>query len=150
MGLVLQQVITEKHSLSAEGYQCRFVHESGFTLIEILTVLAIVAVLLSLALPGYAGYQRRAIQSDGAVQLLGFVTLQERLRQVRGHYQPAAVLLSLRDLPVRIRRHYSLQVELSMAESRYLLALVPRTDDGEYPRISLDSLGQGQPSSVWR
>lgn len=49
----------------------------GFTLIELMIVLAIVAVLAAVAIPTYDWYKRRAIISEAEQELLNLVTVQE-------------------------------------------------------------------------
>lgn len=121
----------------------------GFTLIEILIVLAIVGILAAVALPGYGAQQKRAVAREGAMSLLAFASLQERLRMAQGRYQSRDVLVALRALPARVSKYYALEVLLSREGAQYELALRPNSPSPELPRISLDSVGRRQPSSVW-
>lgn len=50
----------------------------GFTLIEVLIVLAIVAILTSIALPNYSGYIVRSKRTEGQVALVEAMQRQER------------------------------------------------------------------------
>jgi type IV pilus assembly protein PilE len=51
---------------------------SGFTLVEILVVLAIVGILASLTYPSYAGYIARTRRIEGQIALLDIIQQQER------------------------------------------------------------------------
>jgi type IV pilus assembly protein PilE len=50
----------------------------GFTLVEMLVVLLIVAILSSLAWPGYSGYLTKTRRMEGKVALLGALQRQEQ------------------------------------------------------------------------
>lgn len=49
----------------------------GFTLIELMVVLAIVAILAVVAIPLYGGYRERAIRAEAEQELLNIQTVQE-------------------------------------------------------------------------
>lgn len=51
---------------------------SGFTLVEVLVVLAIVGILASVSYPGYVGYIARTRRIEGQMALLDSVQQQER------------------------------------------------------------------------
>lgn len=51
---------------------------SGFTLIELMIVLAIVAVLAAIAYPSYAGYTTKARRIEGQIALIEALQQQER------------------------------------------------------------------------
>ncbi|MHA7816201.1 MAG: type IV pilin protein [Pseudohaliea sp.] len=51
---------------------------AGFTLIELMIVVSIVAILAAVALPSYQGYLVRATRSDAQSALLGFAQAMER------------------------------------------------------------------------
>ena len=53
--------------------------KSGFTLVEILIVIAIVAILVALALPNYNESVRKARRSDAQQELLEFAGTAERI-----------------------------------------------------------------------
>lgn len=48
----------------------RRVNESGFTLIEMMIVVAVVAILAAVAVPSYVNYRNRAIQSEAVEALM--------------------------------------------------------------------------------
>lgn len=52
----------------------------GFTLIELMIVIAIIAVLAAIGFPGYKDYMHKTRRSDAKTALLELQTLQEKLR----------------------------------------------------------------------
>lgn len=63
---------------------CRAI--AGFTLLEVLIVLAIVAILVSIAYPTYAGYIVRTRRTEGQVALIEAMQKQERHRAQHNRY----------------------------------------------------------------
>lgn len=58
-------------------------------MLELVTALAIVAVLLALAVPGYQGYLQRAERAEAVRALLAAAACQERVRAQGGYYDTA-------------------------------------------------------------
>lgn len=64
----------------------------GFTLIEIMLVLAVLGILLSLAMPSYRDFLTRTHRTDALGQLMLIATCQERVRAATGRYDTAQCL----------------------------------------------------------
>jgi type IV pilus assembly protein PilE len=60
--------------------------QTGFTLLELVVVLALTALLMTLAAPSWLAYVERAHRADAIARLLGVAACQERLRATRGRY----------------------------------------------------------------
>ncbi|MBZ2206966.1 type IV pilin protein [Massilia soli] len=58
----------------------------GFTLVEIMIVLAIIGILASIAYPGYAGYIARSRRIEGQMALLDIMQQQERFYALHNTY----------------------------------------------------------------
>ena len=66
-------------------HSCRKVFP-GFSLLELVIVLAVMAVLLTIAVPSYLQYVQRVERADAVRLLLGMADCQERIRMNTGFY----------------------------------------------------------------
>jgi type IV pilus assembly protein PilE len=64
----------------------------GFTLVEILVVMVIVAIIMSVGIPGYRQYLQRANRADATTALLRIAAAQERFFIANGTYASNAQL----------------------------------------------------------
>ena len=58
----------------------------GFTLIELMIVVAVIAILAAIAFPAYQNYTRNAQRADGMTALMGIALAQERHRANNTEY----------------------------------------------------------------
>lgn len=65
---------------------------AGLTVIEVVIALAIVAILVTLAVPGYQRYLQRAERAEAVRALLAAAACQERLRAAAGYYDTGRCL----------------------------------------------------------
>lgn len=65
--------------------------ESGFTLMELMIAVAIVAILAAIALPNYQSYTRRAACEDAKAVLTGAANQMERYRAQNNTYANASL-----------------------------------------------------------
>lgn len=65
--------------------------QSGFTVIELLVVVAIIGILMSIAIPSYQDYVRKARRGDGKSSLLTTAQAMERFYTENSTYSAAAL-----------------------------------------------------------
>ena len=65
---------------------------AGFTLLEVLVVMAILAILVGMALPGYRSYLERGHRAQAIHALHSISACQERLRAASGYYDTSRCL----------------------------------------------------------
>lgn len=84
--------------------------QSGFTLVELMVVTAIVAILASVAAPAYINYINRAAQSE-AVEILMRVRMdQESFRAENGRYAGTLSLLPSFGNTASVGKYYSIVI----------------------------------------
>lgn len=66
-------------------------NQDGFTLIELMIVISVIAVLAAIALPNYQGYLTRAVCEDAKGVLAGAANNMERFRAQNNTYVGAAL-----------------------------------------------------------
>jgi type IV pilus assembly protein PilE len=75
------------NSMSVESVNLRPISGRGFTLVEIMVVMAIVAILAGVAIPTYIQYLARGYRSEARATLVSSAQWMERWRTERGTYQ---------------------------------------------------------------
>ena len=80
----------------------------GFTLIELVTVMAIVAILTAIAIPNYWAYVARSNRSEARSQLLIAANWVERWRTQSGSYAGAVLPASLAQSPAQGAAKYGI------------------------------------------
>lgn len=112
--------------------------ERGFTLVELLVVMAIVAVLAAIAMPSWRATANEALVQQARLVLQRLAIRQQRFRRGHGRFAEQHELPTLDSLGSAVARRYRLRVESE--PSGYLLRL---TDpDNELPELALSHLGQ--------
>jgi type IV pilus assembly protein PilE len=61
-------------------------HQKGFTLIELVVTMLIVAILASIAIPAYSNYTRKAHRTDAKSALLDLASVEERFFSTQNIY----------------------------------------------------------------
>ena len=144
---------------------------SGFTLIELMIVVAIVGILATIAYPSYQDYVRRSARAEARAAMLNMAQLQERNFSDRGAY--VAITSALRSDgwananwsggSSHGERKYEITVALNVADANgntqpYAITAAPATglwSDPTCGDLTLDSAGAktssaGTAANCWK
>ena len=123
------------------GHQCvRYL--SGFSLLELLVVVAIVGILASIAYPSFQSHASRSIMIDARLALQAWAAVQEQNRLKHGRYLSLVELRSRWPLKQRLQQRFTADQALRGDGLGFRLSLEPRTPDRVLQPLSLDHLGQ--------
>lgn len=108
----------------------------GFSLVELVVVLAVAALLMTLATPSYQRYLDRAHRTEAIAHMLSIAGCQERIRSLNGNYDHS------RCLPEPGERY-----TFAFSDARdhgFMLVAQPRARQSDDPcgSLMLDHLGQ--------
>ena len=101
----------------------------GFTLIELMITIAIVALLSAIALPSYNNYVRKAKRMDAKIALLDMASRQERFFSTNNTYTKLATNLGYTALPASVPGSGTATYEIKVSEasaSAYNLLATPQ------------------------
>jgi type IV pilus assembly protein PilE len=107
----------------------------GVTLVELLTVIVIIAILSSIAVPTYRGYVLRAQRTEATATLLRVQAAQEKFFAQNNIYAEdlaAAPPAGLGIPAITASNYYDLAVELLEEGSGYRLTASPHTGGGQH------------------
>lgn len=124
---------------------------SGFTLIELMITVAIVAILASIALPSYQQYVVRSKRSAAQAQMMDIANRQQQfLIANRNYADKAALTASGYSLPAEVSGNYGYDVTLSTTGiPGYTLTFTPTGAQSGDGNLTLTSEGVKSPSGKW-
>jgi len=99
----------------------------GFTLIELMIVVVVIATLVGLAFPSYIEFITRARRSDGQALLLDAAARQERFFFNANTYTTDTDAMGFNDPPKSPDEHYTLSV-VDADQDSYTLRAAPNGD----------------------
>jgi len=110
--------------------------KKGFTLIELMIVIAVIAIVVAIAIPAYSDYITRSKRADGKTGLLALQLEQEKYRANNPTYAAAASLGLPADSP---DGHYQINVT-SFSAASYALSAAPNAsqNDPECATLTID------------
>ncbi len=129
----------------------------GFSLIELMIVVAIIAIISSIAIPSYTDYVTRSRRSEALSTLLQIMAQQERNFTEQLTYQTDLTLLGYSANPVITNNsYYSIATQvcsgspaLPITRCVNLVATPQGTQAGD-GNITIDSRGIKTPSALWQ
>lgn len=132
------------------------VSASGFTLIELMIVVAVVAILASIALPAYNDSIRKGRRGQAKADLVELAQLMERHYTVHGRYDAnrdgAAYALPFSSSPRTGTAFYTLAANPARTSTTFTLTAVPVAGSGQASdtcgTLSIDQAGSRKSNGV--
>lgn len=124
-------------------------NQSGFSLIELLVVLAIIGILAGLAYPSYKKHMENTRRSDAHLSLLEASQAMERCKATQYSYAGCAGSVSTETA----QNYYTVAATPAPTASEYTLvatAIGPQADDTNCATITLNHLGEQLPANCWK
>jgi type IV pilus assembly protein PilE len=123
----------------------------GFTLIELVIALAVVAILAAIALPSYASYMRKSARADAQALIADAANRQQQYLADRRAYAPSMAALNVA-APASLTGKYSFSIVATDGPPPTFTITGTATGDQTHdncPVIRIDSAGNRTPASCW-
>ena len=141
-------LLLRRNGKAIMGVKKRKDTQGGFTLIELMIVVVVIAILAAIAIPAYGNYVRQAHRADAQAEMLQFAQAMERCFTRHRSYEGA----SCPDVPLDTAR-YLFELEVPTVTTFTITAdptAVGGQDQGPCGVImTLNHLGERDPANCW-
>ena len=126
--------------------------QQGFSLTELMIVVAIIGVLAAIGLPAYQNYARQAKRADAHNALTTISNLEERYFTEHNSYTKNPTDLGYdSNTPDSNEGYWQLSITAAAAATGYTISAAPANGhiDGDCNAITLNALGAKAPATCW-
>jgi type IV pilus assembly protein PilE len=120
----------------------------GFTLIELMITVAVVAILAAVAIPSYSEHVRKSRRAQAKADLVELAQQLERFHTVQNTYN--GMTLPFTQSPRDGKSYYTLSLSGAATSSSFTLQAVPGTgqDKDKCGTLTLDQAGRKTPTAA--
>ena len=130
--------------------------QTGFTLIELMIVVAIVGIIGAIAFPSYDSYMKKSRRADAKVGMAKIADRQERYYIANNTYTTTITDLGFTDNQSE-NGYYTFALSTTNASANYTITATAQgaqvndndTSAGDCTTMTLDSTGLKTPASCW-
>jgi type IV pilus assembly protein PilE len=127
-------------------------NQGGFTLIELMITVVIVAILLAIALPGFQNQVIRGHRAAAQAQMLDIANREQQfLLANRAYANKATMVANGYTLPPKVSAHYEFTVAVGLATiPTFNITFTPTGRQLKDGALTLDHLGNKGPVDKWK
>ena len=133
-------------------------HGSGFTLIELMITVGVVAILAAIAFPSYATFMKKSRRGDAEATLMDIAQREQQYLLDTRTFAPTVVALNT-SVPVDVSAYYTIQICQTTAPGAppggapptFAIIATPKAGSPQAGDVTLtlDNTGVKSPASVW-
>lgn len=122
-------------------------HKRGFTLLELMIVVGIIALLAAIAIPAFSRYGYRARRTEGQQLLQHIASAQERYYSTHNKYTDDPDNLGYDGTPTSDKGYYQASLTTKDKDQKYTATAKPQKgqSDDACGNLSIDNTGDKQP-----
>ena len=131
--------------------KCTGRRQGGFTLIELMVVVAIVAILLTVALPAYQSQMKRGIRTAAQGEMMDIANRQQQyLLANRSYFNKTTLEATGFSLDPDVANNYNYAVVVGTGTSpTYTITFTPYGNQASESVLTLNEQGAGTPTDEW-
>ena len=123
---------------------------NGFTLIEVMITVVIIAILASIAIPSYNRYVIRAKRSAAQAQMMEIANRQQQfLLANRSYADKTTLTASGYALPADVAANYDYAITVTTEIPGFVLTFTPSGTQQSDGNLTLDNQGAKTPADKW-